>query len=72
MASGHMVGDKENEYLINLLRGSIDLVSWVRAITHPNSGGCGEKGVGKETDTRDTGSHYVKSWIGEQSHLQRS
>lgn len=27
MASGHMVGDKENEYLINLLRGSIDLVS---------------------------------------------
>lgn len=27
MASGHMGWDKENEYLINLLRGSVDLVS---------------------------------------------
>lgn len=72
MASGHMAGDKENEYLINLLRGSVDLVSWVNAITHPNSGGCGEKRVGKEICIRDAGSHNVKSWIGEQSHLNRS
>lgn len=72
MVSGYMVRDKGNEYLIYLLRGSVDLVFWVNAITHPNSGGSGEKGGGKEIGTRDTGSHYMKSWIGEQSHLKRS
>lgn len=72
MVSGHMVEDKDNECLINLLRGSVDSVSWVNAITHPNSGGCGEDGAGKEIDIRDTDSHYVKSWTGGQSHLKRS